>query len=156
MRLTTYTDYSLRVLIHVGLNDDRLVRISEIAESFGISRNHLTKIVHQLGVHGYLDTVQGRNGGIRLARSPESIIVGDVVRNLEEGFDLVECFNSDRCDCRIEMACVLKNSLGEALDAFLGVLDKVTLADLLAPRARLRGLLAMGVDDAGLPAVPDA
>lgn len=155
MRLTRYTDYALRVLIHVGLNEDRLVRISEIAESFGISRNHLTKIVHQLGIHGYLDTVQGRHGGIRLARSPDSIVIGDVVRNLEEGFDLVECFNSDQCNCRIETACVLKNSLNEALDAFLGVLDKVTLADLLVPRGRLRNLLAMGADDAGLSAMSD-
>lgn len=144
MKLTRYTDYALRVLIQVGLNDGRLVRIAEIAERFEISRNHLTKIVHQLGVRGYLETVQGRHGGIRLARPPESIIVGDVVRDFEEGFDLVECFDTDRCACRIQPACVLKSALDEALDAFLGVLDGTTLADLLAPRRRLRTLLAIG------------
>lgn len=154
MRLTRYTDYALRVLMQVGLNDGRLVRIAEIAERFEISRNHLTKIVHQLGVRGYLETVQGRHGGIRLARCPEAIVIGDVVRDFEEGFDLVECFNADRCDCRIQPACVLKGTLDEALDAFLGVLDNTTLADLLVPRRRLRALLAIGHGDAGLQPAP--
>lgn len=156
MRLTRYTDYALRVLMQVGLNDGRLVRIAEIAERFEISRNHLTKIVHQLGVRGYLETVQGRHGGIRLARSPEAIVIGDVVRDFEEGFDLVECFNTDRCDCRIQPACVLKDTLDEALDAFLGVLDRTTLADLLVPRRRLRSLLAIGQGDPGLQRAPGA
>lgn len=144
MRLTRYTDYALRVLMQVGLNDGRLVRIAEIAERFDISRNHLTKIVHQLGARGYLETVQGRQGGTRLARSPDSIIIGDVIRDFEEGFDLVECFDLDRCACRIQPACVLKGALDDALEAFLGVLDKTTLADLLMPRRRLRTLLAIG------------
>lgn len=150
MRLTRYTDYALRVLMQVGLSGGRLVRIAEIAERFDISRNHLTKIVHQLGVHGYLETIQGRHGGIRLARSPETIVIGDVVRDFEEGFDLVECFNTDRCDCRIQPACVLKGTLDEALDAFLGVLDSTTLADLLVPHRRLRTLLAIGQGGAEL------
>lgn len=156
MRLTRYTDYALRVLMQVGLSEGRLVRISEIAERFEISRNHLTKVVHQLGIRGYLETVQGRHGGMRLARSPETIVIGDVVRDFEEGFDLVECFNVDQCDCRIQPACVLKGTLDEALDAFLDVLDRTTLADLLVPRRRLRTLLAIGYEEAGIPATTGA
>lgn len=141
MRLTLYTDYALRVLMQVGLNEGELVRISEIADSFGISRNHLTKIVHQLGTRGYLETLQGRRGGMRLAREPSKIVVGDVVRHFEEDLDLVECFNLDRCACRIQPACVLKGTLDEALAAFFEVLDDTTLADLMKPRRRLRTLL---------------
>lgn len=141
MRLTRHTDYALRVLMQVGLNDGELVRISDIADSFGISRHHLTKIVHQLGTRGYLETLQGRRGGIRLARSPSKIVIGEVVRDFEEDFDVVECFDRDRCECRIEPACVLKGTLDEALAAFLEVLDETTLADLLKPRRRLRTLL---------------
>jgi Rrf2 family transcriptional regulator, nitric oxide-sensitive transcriptional repressor len=144
MRLTRHTDYALRVLIQVGLNDGRLIRISDIADTFQISRNHLTKVVHQLGARGYLETVQGRQGGIRLARPADSIVVGRVVRDFEEGFDLVECFDLDRCACRIQPACALKSTLDGALAAFLEVLDSVTLADLLVPRKRLRNLLDIG------------
>lgn len=141
MRLTRHTDYALRVLMQVGLTDGELVRISEIAESFGISRNHLTKIVHQLGTRGYLETQQGRRGGIRLARDPSRIVIGDVVRDFEEDFNLVDCFTPDRSECRIQSACILKGTLEEALAAFLDVLDGTTLADLLKPRRRLRALL---------------
>lgn len=141
MRLTLHTDYALRVLMQVGLNEGELVRISEIADSFGISRNHLTKIVHQLGTRGYLETLQGRRGGIRLARPPSKIVIGDVVRDFEEDFHLVDCFNPSRCECRIQPACVLKGTLDEALAAFFEVLDETTLADLMKPRRRLRTLL---------------
>lgn len=144
MRLTLHTDYALRVLMQVGLNEGNLVRISEVADSFGISRNHLTKIVHQLGTRGYLETLQGRRGGIRLARPPSEIVIGDVVRDFEEDFDLVDCFNRDRCQCRIQPACVLKGTLDEALAAFFEVLDETTLADLMKPRRRLRTLLDIG------------
>lgn len=143
MRLTRHTDYALRVLMQAGLSDGRLIRISDIADTFAISRNHLTKIVHRLGARGYLETVQGRQGGIRLARPPDSIVVGRVVRDFEEGFALVECFDRDRCACRIQPVCVLRDTLGEALNSFLAVLDGVTLADLLAPRRRLHALLTV-------------
>ena len=103
MKLTTYTDYALRVLMYVGLRDGELVRIADIATSYGISRNHLTKVVHQLGTRGYLATVQGRGGGIRLARPADAITVGAVVRDFEEGFALVPCLlMDDACPCRIE------------------------------------------------------
>ncbi|HSH41454.1 MAG TPA: Rrf2 family transcriptional regulator [Arenicellales bacterium] len=141
MRLTRHTDYVLRVLMQVGLNEGELVRISDIAESFGISRNHLTKIVHQLGTRGYLETRQGRGGGIRLARAPSKIVIGDVVRDFEEDLDLVECFNPGRSECRIQSTCILRGALGDALAAFLDALDDTTLADLLEPRRRLRALL---------------
>lgn len=151
MKLTTYTDYALRVLMHAGLHEGELVRVTDIAETFGISRNHLTKVVHQLGARGYLQTVQGRNGGIRLVRSPDSIVVGDVVRDFEEGFDLVECFDLEQCACRIQPACVLKGALDQALEAFLAKLDTITLADLLVPRHRLRTLLAIEAPATALP-----
>jgi len=150
VKLTRHTDYALRVLMQVALAEGGLVRITDIAESYAISRNHLTKIVHQLGAGGYLQTVQGRHGGIRLARAPESIVIGEVVRDFEEGLELVECFDANRCACRIAPACVLKTRLSEALDAFLAVLDRTTLADLLTPRRRLRTLLALDEPGPGL------
>lgn len=154
MKLTRHTDYALRVLMQVGLNDGDLVRITDIAESFGISRNHLTKIVHQLGAGGYLETLQGRRGGVRLARSPDQILIGEVVRDFEEGLELVECFDPDRCACRIAPACVLKVRLNDALEAFLEVLDRTTLADLLKTRRRLRTLLTVQDARPGLNRTP--
>lgn len=141
MQLTTYTDYALRVLMHVALNQGGLVRIGEIAASFGISHNHLTKVVHNLGTAGYLTTVQGRNGGIRLGRPANKITVGEVVRAFEPDFRLVECFEPKTSDCRIRRACVLKDVFKDATDAFFEQLDTVTLAQLIAPRRRLETLL---------------
>ena len=143
MRLTLYTDYSLRVLMYVGLKDD-LATISELAESYDISRNHLTKIVHRLGQLGYLDTVRGRRGGLRLARAPGEINLGEVVRLTEDDLALVNCFDPAAPRCPIANACVLRSVLGEALDAFLSVLEGYTLEDLLAPRRRLARLLELG------------
>ena len=147
MKLTTYTDYALRVLMHVGLCDGELVRIADVAKSYGVSHNHLVKVVHQLGALGYLETVQGRGGGIRLARPPGTISVGEVVRDFEEGFALVQCFESIGTPCRIERACVLKEVLGEAMEAFLERLDAITLSDLLRPRRRLRSFLSISAGD---------
>lgn len=143
MRLTVYTDYALRVLMHVALKDGELVRISDIASSFGISRNHLTKVVHNLGVLGYLTTVQGRNGGISLARPAGKITVGQIVREFEPDFRLVECFEPKTSNCRIQPACVLKKALHDAAGAFLSRLDKVTVAELIRPRGRLQTLLKL-------------
>lgn len=141
MRLTLYTDYSLRVLMYLGLNRDGLATITEVAERYGISRNHLMKIVHQLGLLGYIETVRGKGGGIRLARSPGEINLGDVIRRTEEDMALVQCFDSGAPQCPIANACVLRSVLGEALDAFLSVLEGYTLEDLIAPRRRLARLL---------------
>lgn len=144
MRLTLYTDYSLRVLMYLGLKREGLSTIAEISESYGISRNHLMKIVHQLGLLGYIETVRGKRGGICLAKAPEEINLGDVVRRTEEDMALVQCFDPAAERCRIESVCVLRSVLGEALGAFLTVLDGYTLADLLEPRRRLARQLDLG------------
>lgn len=140
MRLTTFTDYCLRVLIQVGAKDGGLATIDEISASYGISRNHLMKVVARLAQLGYLRTVRGKNGGMRLARDPRTMRIGSIVRSIEEDLALVECFQSGG-NCSIEPACVLKQALGEALEAFLRVLDGYTLADLLEPRSQLLALL---------------
>lgn len=145
MRLTKQTDYALRVLIHVGLQDGERVRLADIAEAFAISRNHLMKVVNRLGSHGYILTLRGRSGGLLLSRPAETIRVGDVVRDLEDDLRLVECFPASTSACRIEPACALKQSLEDALQAFLDVLDQVSLADLLKSRYRLRHLLEIDV-----------
>lgn len=145
MRLTTYTDYALRVLMQVALREGSLVQISEIAGCYGISRNHLTKVVHHLGAGGFLITQQGRHGGMRLAQPANAITVGQVVREFEPDFRLVECFEPETGDCRIQGACVLKGAFGDALDAFFSHLDIVTIADLVRPRKRLHSLLKFPV-----------
>ena len=136
MQLTRYSDYSLRVLMYLALDPERLVTIEEIAQSYGISKAHLMKVVHQLGLRGYVDTVRGRGGGLRLGRRPEEIRVGEVVRSTEENMALVECFEPASSQCAIEPACGLRSVLHEALAAFLGVLDRYTLADLVARRRK--------------------
>lgn len=143
MRLTFHTDYALRLLMYLGVRPAALSTIQEIADAYGISKNHLMKIAHELGRAGYVETVRGRGGGLKLARPPEAIGVGDVVRDMEDDFRLVECFDPDSNACAITGACRLKGMLGRALDAYLDVLDEYTLADLLASPSRLRRLLAV-------------
>lgn len=143
MRLTRYTDYALRVLIYLGLEEqDRLVTISEISERYAISRNHIMKVVFELGQLGYVETVRGKNGGMRLAQAPETINIGRVVRSTETDLALVECFHPDG-QCCLAPVCTLKGAIEEALRAFMGVLDGYTLQDLLHPEQRLRELLAL-------------
>ncbi len=138
MRLNLQTDYALRLLMHLAANSERLVRISDVADRFRISRNHLMKVAHLLGREGLIQTVRGRSGGLRLACSPQDIRVGDVVRRMEGGIHLVECFSEDGGGCLISGACRLKKALHEALRAFLAVLDGYTLADLVqSPKLRV-------------------
>jgi Rrf2 family nitric oxide-sensitive transcriptional repressor len=145
VQLTTFTDYTLRVLISAGANDtDEPCTIPAISRQYGISRNHLVKIVHHLSQTGYLATSRGKGGGIRLAKPAEKIRIGDVIRDAENHFDIVPCFSAARNgDCAIEPACALKRILTEAVQAFLSVTDKYTLADLLRPRHKLQLLLAV-------------
>ncbi len=142
MRLTAYTDYTLRTLMYLALRPGRAATIAEIATAYGISEAHLTKIVHQLGLTGDIVTTRGRGGGLRLGRPAQTINLGAVVRRTEPDMELVACFVASGT-CAIDDACVLSRVLREALDAFLTVLDSYTLADLVAPRERLAALLRL-------------
>jgi Rrf2 family nitric oxide-sensitive transcriptional repressor len=130
MRLTRFSDYALRVLMYAGTAGDRLITIEETARAYGISRAHLMKVVNILTKTGYLKGVRGRSGGFRLARSPESINLGSVVRATEPDFALVECFATGN-QCVISGRCRLPNILNEALNSFVATLDRYTLADLM-------------------------
>lgn len=138
MRLTSFTDYTLRVLIYLGSHqqEGRLATIGDIATAYGISENHLMKVVHHLGRQGHVETVRGKGGGMRLARAPEHINVGDVVRGAEEDLALVECFQPHGHPCPIAPACRLSGLMERALSAFFKELDRQTLADLLEPRTQ--------------------
>jgi Rrf2 family transcriptional regulator, nitric oxide-sensitive transcriptional repressor len=136
MRMTLYTEYALRVLLFLGLNRTRLCSVTEIAQAYGISRSHLTKVVHMLGRLGVIETFRGRQGGLRLAHEPASITLGQVVRHTEGELVLPDCAH-----CPIRSACQLTSVLCKASEAFLAVFDDYTLADMLKPRADLRRLL---------------
>jgi Rrf2 family nitric oxide-sensitive transcriptional repressor len=142
MRLTLHTDYALRVLIHVAIADGKLITISDIAESFDISKQHLMKVVSDLGRKSYLDTVRGRGGGIRLCRPPRDINIGQVLRETEDKLDVIGCLGQ-RDYCPIEHVCVLRGVLHDAMQAFLAVLDGYTLADLIKPQRALASLLLL-------------
>jgi Rrf2 family transcriptional regulator, nitric oxide-sensitive transcriptional repressor len=142
MRLTLYTDYALRVLINVAVADDKLITISDIAETFDISKQHLMKVVSHLSRKGYLDTVRGRGGGIRLRCPPRDINIGQVVRGTEGKLDVIGCLGR-RGYCPIERVCVLRGVLHDAIQAFLAVLDGYTLADLIKPQGALSSLLLL-------------
>lgn len=142
MRLTVHTDYSFRVLMYLGTNADRLCTIQEIADRYGISKNHLMKVVQALGAAGFIETVRGRGGGMRLAKAPRDIPLGAVVRSAEEDFRLVECFSPETDRCLISRACRLKQILSEAMRSFLVTLDGYSLEDLIGGRGGLRQMLA--------------
>ncbi len=151
MRLTSFTDYTLRALIYLALRPDQLVTIGEISTAYSVSNNHLMKVVHQLALSGDVATLRGQHGGLRLGRPATDINLGAVVRRCEPDMRIVPCFGEENC-CVIGADCVLAGILDEALSAFLAVLDRYTLADLMAPRSRLAMLL--GVAEAR-PQEPD-
>ena len=130
MRLTDYTDYTLRVLMFCALNPDRSVTIAELAESHAVSKNHLMKIVNDLARQGLLQTTRGRGGGLRLLKKPEDINIGAVVRQTETDFRLVECFDAGFNSCILTAQCQLKHVFSAALKSYLAELDKVSLADV--------------------------
>ncbi len=138
MRLTVYTDYSLRVLLYLGVRgQDHLATIQEIADTYQISKNHLMKVTYDLGKNGFIETIRGRGGGIRLAVAPEEVNIGQVVRKTEEDFHIVECFDPESNLCKISPECRLKYALNEALQAYFKVLDSYTLADVLVSKNAL-------------------
>lgn len=145
MKLTNYTNYALRTLQMAAIRAPHLVRIDEIAQAHHINRAHLTKVVHQLAQAGYIDTVRGPRGGLRLARAGDAIIVGDVVRLTEGPLDLVECFNPARNTCKLRGICRLSAALQQATAAFMAVLDDLTVADIANNRADL--LARLGLPD---------
>jgi Rrf2 family nitric oxide-sensitive transcriptional repressor len=136
MRLAEYTDYTLRVLMYCAAHPQRLVTISELAEHHGVSRNHLMKIVTDLGRQGVLETTRGRGGGLRLLKDPSRVRIGDVVRACETDFRLVECFDPDTNQCTLSPSCRLKGLFRAALGAYFKELDGMTLAQIVAPAAK--------------------
>jgi Rrf2 family nitric oxide-sensitive transcriptional repressor len=141
MRLTSYSNYALRILMVAAVRDGELVTVQEVAEAFGISKAHLVKCVHNLGVWGYLDNVRGRNGGFRLAKAAGRITVGEVIRKTEDDLCLVECFNAETNTCPLIGICLLSDVFRQARRAFLDVLDKVSIADISAnPRGLMTAL----------------
>lgn len=141
MRLTSYSDYSLRVLLYLALHSDSIPTVKEIADSYGISKNHLMKVVNNLTQRGYVLAIRGRSGGLKLAQAPDKICLGNVIRHTEDDFRIVECFDPETNSCKISEDCKLKHILHEALLAFINVLDKYTLKDLLSPTSTLRKAL---------------
>tara|TARA_R110001583_G_scaffold21088_4_gene80276 strand:- start:8810 stop:9310 length:501 start_codon:yes stop_codon:yes gene_type:complete len=152
MHITRYTDYSLRVLMYLAVNQERLSTINEIAQSYAISKNHLMKIVQQLNVKGYLLAIRGKNGGIKLNRSPNDINIGELVREIEDKNKLVECFG-DNNQCVITPSCQLKGIFAQAQESFFQVLDKYTLQDLAGVNAR-HALGEILISDASGPNLP--
>lgn len=144
MQLSVYSDYAIRALMQTALCRPARTTVAEVAETFGISRHHLVKVVHDLGRHGYLATQRGVGGGFRLARAPEAIRLGDIVRLGEERDTVIDCHEDGNRLCRLLPACRLKGVLDEAAAAFFEVLDHYTLADLIRRPSRMRTVLGIG------------
>lgn len=140
MRMTLHSDYALRLLIFTGLAGNRLVSTEEVANAYGLSKNHLMKVIQGLAKGGYLKTVRGRGGGFQLAANPADICVGVIIRQMEKDFAIVECLGNDD-SCAISGHCRLTAIVQEAMNAWFAVLDKYSLADLLKRPAALRQLL---------------
>ena len=142
MQLTQYTDYSLRVLIYLSQKPQGdLATITEISDFYGISRNHLVKVVHNLATTGFINTLRGKYGGMQLARPAAEIGIGEVVRKTEPNMDIAECFNLTNHSCVISNMCFLKKILDEARTKFLQTLDGYTIADTLIPQNDLAGII---------------
>jgi Rrf2 family nitric oxide-sensitive transcriptional repressor len=143
MHLTLHTDYALRVLLYLRLRQDGKSTIQEVADAYGISKNHLMKVAQRLAGLGYVQASRGRGGGLLLAKPPEEINLGRLVQQMEPHLDLVECFDAATNTCPIAAACDLKTLLAEAQEAFLRALSSYSLADLGSRPERLKSLLAM-------------
>ena len=157
MRLTDYTDYSLRVMLYLAVQPEGLTTIQEISDAYGISKSHLMKVVQRLGELGWVDTVRGRNGGLKLDRRTLSVTIGEVVRKMECDFSIVGCF-ADASDahrhCVIQSHCRLKGLFAAARDAFLAELDRHTIGELASPKVELAELLGIVRFAPAVPAAP--
>ncbi|MCG6968645.1 MAG: Rrf2 family transcriptional regulator [Gammaproteobacteria bacterium] len=141
MQLTLHTDYALRVLIYLSTHPEKTVTIDEITDFYEISRNHLVKVVHNLSSKGFINTSRGKHGGMQLSRPPQDISIGDVVRQIEANFDIVECFNPSTKKCRVLPICNLKTVLQQANEAFLAFLDQYSLADAVKSNTELKRIV---------------
>jgi Rrf2 family transcriptional regulator, iron-responsive regulator len=151
MRLTRQTNYAIRIMMYCAANEGRLSRIPEIAAAYSVSELFLFKILQPLVEHGLVETVRGRNGGVRLAKPADQLTLFDVVRVTEENFAMAECFENDAADCPLIDSCALNAALREALNAFFGVLERYTIDDLVKARSNVRTLL--GIDLITRPAL---
>lgn len=143
MRMTLHTDYALRMLIYLAMRDGRPCTVNDVAQGYGISRNHLLKVALGLARMGLVKTTRGRSGGLSLARRPGEINLGAVIRGMEEDFAVVECLQAGGGACAISPTCRLKGIVSEALEAYLAVFDRHTLADLSHNGGELATLLAL-------------
>lgn len=150
MRLTTFSDYSMRVMMYLGLQHGQLVTIADIAQAYDISENHLTKVVHHLAVRGYVETVRGKGGGLRMTREPSTVNLGELVRYTEGDGGLLPCLDHEG-SCCIQTSCRLMGILQEAHAALFAVLDKYTMADLLHPEQTLVQVLMPSVHQEHVP-----
>ena len=141
MKLTQYSNFTLRTLQFAALRDPDLVTVDDVARAHGISKSHLVKVAYELSQRGYIETVRGRNGGMRLARSASDISVGEIIRWTEAPLELVECFNIETNTCPLEGLCRLSLGLKRALSAFLAVVDDLTIADISSNRRALNDRL---------------
>jgi len=140
MKLTTFSDYSIRVIMYLGIKHGELANISDIAKAYNISENHLTKVVHHLGQQGYVETVRGKGGGLRMIRDPKTINLGEIIRNSEGDTGFLPCLDTEGACC-IQSTCKLMGILREAQIAMFAVLDRYTLADLLTQESNLTRIL---------------
>lgn len=144
MRLTHYSNFTLRVLQFLALRAPNMATVDDVARAHGISRAHLVKVAYDLSQRGYVETLRGRRGGMRLARPAEAITVGEIIRFTEAPLELVECFNPKTNTCPLCGHCHLSRGIARALRAFLSVLDDMTIADIIVNRAVLTHLLDTG------------
>lgn len=157
MRLTMFTDYALRTLMYLSQHQERLCTAREVADSYGVSLNHIVKVVHRLSQLGYIKSVKGKGGGIKLNRPPEEINLWELVKSMEPDLTLVECFDPQHNTCRVVSACGLKSILHEAMQAFEATLMKYSIADTIS-KPRLFSSLTLLPEDAahttGKPIAP--
>jgi Rrf2 family nitric oxide-sensitive transcriptional repressor len=135
MKLTNFTDYGLRSLMYLAAHQDKLSTVKEISEYYGLSRNHLVKVIYRLSQLGWIESKKGKGGGIRLTNNAQELRLGDIVKRLESNIHLVECFNHDKNKCKITSTCQLRHYLYEAYHSFISILNKYTLADTVKDKS---------------------